>query len=267
MQIAPGRELSGLVKHFLILENDSLDGVVHRLIPDGNPGIVFHYGVPFLQRVEGDGGHVQQPLSFIYGQVTKTVELISQGQIGMIVVVLQPWAVSCVTGRPAHRFTNAICDLAEIWGEQGMGLSGRVLTAADRFARLALIEAFLRGKCTTAMDVVVLSAIDWMVAHPESGSINELVALLPIGERQLERAFKMHVGVSPKMFATMIRMQYFLKSISRPGDENLTSLAYDSGYYDQAHLVRTFKLKSGVTPGRYRAVRDFLALNFIQFVD
>jgi AraC-like DNA-binding protein len=265
MQIAPVGELSGLVKHFLILENDSPEGVAHRLIPDGNPGIVFHYGTPFLQSVEGGGGYVQQPLSFIYGQVTKTFELISQGRIGMVVVVLQPWAISCVTGQPAHRFTNAVCALADIWGEQGVELSGLVLAAGDRSARLALIEAFLRGKCAVAMDAVVVSAIDWMIAHADSGSIHELVASLPVGERQLERAFKTHVGVSPKLFASMVRMQYFLKSISRPGEESLTSLAYGSGYYDQAHLVRSFKRKSGVTPSRYRAVRDFLALNFIQF--
>jgi AraC-like DNA-binding protein len=267
MQIGSTPELSRLVKHFLIVEDDSLAGVAHRLIPDGNPGIVFHHGVPFLQKLEGDSSCIQQPLSFIYGQVTKTVDLISQGRIGMIVVVLQPYAIQSLTGFPAHRLTNTMASLGEIWGEEGAQLERSVLSATDIAGKMALIETFLRGKCPVTSDTVVEFSIDWMIAHADSGSVQELVAELPVGERQLERAFKTHVGVSPKMFAGMVRMQYFLKSIARPGEENLTSLAYGSGYYDQAHLVNAFKRKSGITPKRYRAVADFLALNFIQFVD
>jgi AraC-like DNA-binding protein len=264
MQIDPAPELSLYIKHFLILENDTLNGVVHRLIPDGNPGIVFHYETPLLQNAGGNTPYIQQPKSFIYGQVTKDAEFISNERIGMIVVVLQPYALNSLTNIPAHRLTNAICSLQEIWGKQGLALEKSVLSTREIRARLGLIEKFLIRKLQIAPDPMVKFSIDWMAAHPDSGSIHELVAQLPIGERQLERAFKTHIGVSPKMFASMIRLQYFLKSMYRPGKTNLTSLAYGSGYYDQAHLVRTFKMKSGITPSRYLEVRDFLALNFIQ---
>jgi AraC-like DNA-binding protein len=265
MQIDPPPELSLFVKHYLVLENDTLNGVVHRLIPDGNPGIVFHYETPLLQNAGGDTPYFQQPKSFIYGQVTATIDLISEGRIGMIVVVLQPYAINSLTNIPAHNFTNTIHSLNEIWGETGSQLEKAVLSMREVRARLEMIQTFLIGKFQIAPDPIVKNSIDWMKAHPDSASIHELVAQLPIGERQLERAFKTHVGVSPKLYANMIRMQFFLRSIRRPGEENLTSLAYSSGYYDQAHLVRTFKNKSGITPSRYLQVRDFLALNFIQF--
>ena len=265
MQIDPAPELSLYIKHYLVLENNTLNGVVHRLIPDGNPGIVFHYETPLLQNAGGNTPYIQQPKSFIYGQVTATIDLISEGRIGMIVVVLQPYTLNALTKTPAHHLTNTNRSLREIWGQQGSQLEKAVLSTRDTHARLALIETFLAGKLQIAPDPVVKNSIDWMKAHPDSASINELLTQLPIGERQLERAFKAHVGVSPKLYANMIRMQFFLKSMCRPGEDNLTSLAYGSGFYDQAHLVRTFKNKSGITPGRYRQVRDFLALNFIQF--
>jgi AraC-like DNA-binding protein len=265
MQIDPAPELSLYIKHFLILENSTLNGVVHRLIPDGNPGIVFHYETPLLQNAGGDTPYIQQPKSFIYGQVTATIDLISEGRIGMIVVVLQPYALNALTKIPAYQLTNTNRSLREIWGQQGSRLEKAVLSARETHARLALIETFLIGKLRVTPDPIVKNSIDWMKAHPDSASINELVAQLPIGERQLERAFKAHVGVSPKLYANMIRLQFFLKSMRRPGEKNLTNLAYGSGFYDQAHLVRTFKNKSGITPSRYLQVRDFLALNFIQF--
>ena len=265
MQIDPAPELSLFVKHYLVLENDTLNGVVHRLIPDGNPGIVFHYETPLLQNAGGNTPYIRQPKSFIYGQVTSTIDLISEDRIGMIVVVLQPYAINLLTNIPAHHFTNTIRPLSEIWGRQGSRLEKAVLSTREVRARLELIQTFLIGKFQTAPDPIVKNSVDWMRSHPESASINELVAQLPIGERQLERAFKIQVGISPKLYANMIRMQYFLRSIRQPGEENLTSLAYGSGYYDQAHLVRSFKNKSGITPSRYLQVRDFLALNFIQF--
>ncbi len=267
MQIDPAPELSLYIKHFLVLENDTLNGVVHRLIPDGNPGIVFHFETPLLQNAGGNTPYVPQPKSFIYGQVTATIDLISEGRIGMIVVVLQPYVLNALTKIPAHHLTNTNRPLCEIWGQQGSQLEKAVLSTREMHARLALIETFLISKLQITPDPIVKNSIDWIKAHPDSASINELVAQLPIGERQLERAFKTHIGVSPKLYANMIRLQFFLKSIRRPGEKNLTSLAYGSGYYDQAHLVRTFKMKSGITPSRYRQIRDFLALNFIQFAD
>ncbi len=267
MQIDPAPELSLYIKHFLVLENDRLNGVVHRLIPDGNPGIVFHYETPLLQNAGANTPYVQQTKSFIYGQVTAAIDFISAGRIGMIVAVLQPYALNILTKIPAHHLTNTNRSLYEIWGQQGLRLENAVLSTRETRARLELIETFLINKLPVAPDPIVKYSIDWMKAHPDSASINELVAQLPIGERQLERAFKTHIGISPKLYANMIRLQFFLRSMRRRGEKNLTSLAYGSGYYDQAHLVRTFKMRSGITPSRYRRVRDFLALNFIQFAD
>jgi hypothetical protein len=144
MQIDPAPELSRLIKHFLILENDTLNGVVHRLIPDGNPGIVFHYETPLLQNAGSNTPYIRQPKSF------------------------------CT---PLHKYHSF-------------------------FKRdLETIQTFLIGKFQIAPDQIVKNSIDWMKAHPDSASINELVAELPIGERQSERAFKTHVGVSPKLSA------------------------------------------------------------------
>jgi AraC-like DNA-binding protein len=264
MQVDPAPELSLYIKHFLILENDALDGVVHRLIPDGNPGIVFNYETPLLQKASTNSPYIRQPKSFIYGQVTANIDLISEGRIGMIVVVLQPYAPYALTKIPAHHLTNTSRPLHEIWGDEGSQWEKAVLSARDMHTRMALIETFLRTKSPIPPDPIVKNAIDWMKAHPDSASINELVAQLPIGERQLERAFKTHIGVSPKRYANMIRIQYFLKSMHKPGKKNLTGLAYGSGFYDQAHLVKVFKGKSGITPRRYAQVHDSLALNFIQ---
>src|ERR1700722_15173805 len=143
MQIDPVPELSLYIKHYIVLENNTLHGGVHRLIADSNPGIVFHYETPLLQNAGGNTPYIQQPKSFIYGQVTATIDLISEGRIGMIVVVLQPFTLNALTKTPAHHLTNTNRSLREIWGQQGSQLEKAVLSTRDTHARLALIETFL----------------------------------------------------------------------------------------------------------------------------
>jgi AraC-like DNA-binding protein len=44
----------------------------------------------------------------------------------------------------------------------------------------------------------------------------------------------------------------------------LTGVAYESGYFDQAHFIKEFKKYTGITPQQYHARAQPLALNFLQ---
>jgi AraC family transcriptional regulator len=47
-----------------------------------------------------------------------------------------------------------------------------------------------------------------------------------------------------------------VKRLLATTDCSLASIALDTGFYDQAHLTRTFKRLEGVTPGTYRDEAD-----------
>lgn len=85
------------------------------------------------------------------------------------------------------------------------------------------------------------------------GAIEALVAQLPIGQRRLERLFKRHVGLSPKQYARMLRIEHGRALIKRgQGRTPLTDTALEAGYCDQAHFIHDFKAVTGLTPGAYR---------------
>ena len=44
----------------------------------------------------------------------------------------------------------------------------------------------------------------------------------------------------------------------------LTGIAYESGYFDQAHFIKEFKKYTGITPHQYQAQARPLALNFLE---
>lgn len=200
MQIPPSAHLSHIVKHFLVLEYDRHEQAALRLFSDGHPGMIIHYGQPFIQQ-DGTTG-TPQPIGFLYGQVSKFHNVMAGGHIGLLAVVFQPYGIHALLGFPVCRLTDG------------------------------------------------------------SISMKQLANTLNASERTLERKFRDTIGLSPKHFAGVIRLRYFLKAIHNKN--SLTSLAYECGYHDQAHLIREFKKTVGLSPLKYRSATLPLAVNFIR---
>ena len=209
---------------------------MHRLIADGNPGIVFHYGTPFQPF----------PKSFVYGQVTRPHNIISSGDLGMFIVVLHPHALNAITGLSASDFTDTVFPLRAIWGEKAAVLEKQMPEASGHQARIEIMQRFLLRRL------------------PKTDHNLQWLQQLSVGPRQLERIFKTTIGLSPNQYAGILRTQRFLKALRTCDTQSLTQLAYEFGYFDQSHLIRDFKNKTGITPGKYVGALAPLALNFIQ---
>ncbi len=93
MQLAPSPSLSHIVKHYLVLEREEDMNLNYRLFSDGNPGLVFHFKYPLIQYGGNQQTGIIQPRSFIYGQISHYNDLKSVGELGMVVVVMQPYGI------------------------------------------------------------------------------------------------------------------------------------------------------------------------------
>jgi transcriptional regulator GlxA family with amidase domain len=95
--------------------------------------------------------------------------------------------------------------------------------------------------------------------------VESLLRILSVNERTLERKFKLHIGITPKRFSDIIRLNASAKRMQRMKEgAALTGIAYESGYFDQAHFSKEFKKYTGITPQQYHAQARPLALNFLE---
>jgi len=69
-----------------------------------------------------------------------------------------------------------------------------------------------------------------------------------VSERQLQRLFLQHVGVSPKFFARTVRINHVFDLLKITNDRLWHDIVYHCGYFDQSHFIMEFKEFSGVTP-------------------
>ena len=73
--------------------------------------------------------------------------------------------------------------------------------------------------------------------------------------RQYERRFATEIGITPRLFARMIRFQVALDAKRMSPQRSWLTIAHQLGYFDQMHMVHDFKSLGGKAPSKYSADR------------
>lgn len=75
---------------------------------------------------------------------------------------------------------------------------------------------------------------------------------LALSRRQFERRFKQETGLSPAQLQQLNRVKIARDLLSQSPELNLAQVAFDCGFYDQAHLHQHFVRVTQQTPGQYK---------------
>jgi AraC-like DNA-binding protein len=152
----------------------------------------------------------------------------------------RPGAGGPALGLPVDAIRDARVDIAGV--NPAFDVPGDA-TAAEALARFAAAAA---GRQT---DPLIAAA-----ARRLTGSEVRVVARdLGVSERQLLRRCRAAVGYGPKTLARILRFRRFVEAVDA-GHADLSELAFDLGYSDQAHLTNETTRLAGLPPARL--VRD-----------
>jgi len=86
---------------------------------------------------------------------------------------------------------------------------------------------------------------------------SELEAVTGLTRYDLARQFRVMCGTSPYRYLLMRRLDFARKLLAQ--SRSLVEIAMEAGFADQAHFSRVFKATFGITPARYRALREPVA--------
>jgi AraC-like DNA-binding protein len=258
----PIAELQGFIKCFWTLEDEASPELVRqRVVPDGCMEMIFNYGDRFYQYPE-DGSCILQPRSFIFGQITSFLEIAPSGVTGIVAARFLPEGLAPFIDRPVSSLENKAVDINEIFGSV---LEQAVLSANNNDERIKLIEEFLLARLEEpqTIDHITSDCVEVILQTQGQLGVEELADKMNINRRNLERKFVSAVGMSPKQLSRVVRLQAALKLMEQKKYSNLTSLAYESGYYDQAHFIKDFREFTGFSPRQFFADNLKLSTLFI----
>jgi transcriptional regulator GlxA family with amidase domain len=78
--------------------------------------------------------------------------------------------------------------------------------------------------------------------------VSDLARRAGIETRQLERRFRYEIGISPKLYARIVRFEAALRFKAATPAMRWTDIAHALHYHDQMHMVHDFNQLSGDSP-------------------
>ena len=213
-----------------------------RVVPDGCIDIVF---------VRGTRDEVR-----LVGPMTVAREFDTSTERSITGVRFSPGGARALLGLHARALQDVVTPLRDAMKLDGW-LESELGKAHDAPRRFAALERFLldrRDSHLASIDAALASVISEL-RHAASGtSIPKLCHKHGIGERRLRRMFEDWVGLSPKYFLRVMRLQRALEQ-ARHAPVRWLGVALDSGFYDQPHMNRDFRELVGLSPAQYFASR------------
>lgn len=217
---------------------------VSRILPDGCMDVIFTLG---------DAPH-RTSRSVAVGAMRTAAIVGAAGRVDTLGIRFRPGAAAPFLRLPAHELTDTTVALSELWRGEAGELEERLHAAGDA-ERIALLSAALLRRLADAGAPHPAAAYACAVIAATGGrtSVREMADGAGLSPRQLERLFAEAVGLSPRMARRVARFRGAIDRLGREPSIAWTRLALDSGFYDQAHLVRDFRALAGLTPTAYRA--------------
>ena len=258
-------DLAPLIKCFWSLEfSVAPQPEKQTIIPDGCIELIIHYGDLYQQFQEASSSFVQ-PRSFVFGQLSNTLEIAPTGRTGIIAARFHPDGFVPLATIPLAEMENRAVPLSELFGEEGDFLEKYVLAALTQAERIQQIETFLLARLNKleVLDRIVKSSIEILLSQAGQVKVEEMAKKLNINRRKLERKFTTTVGLSPKQLSKIIRLQAALRQLNQNTELSLTELAYQNGYFDQSHFIKDFKAFTGISPKQFYANHLQLSTLFI----
>jgi AraC-like DNA-binding protein len=150
---------------------------------------------------------------------------------------------------PMTEVSNCVVQLEDLWGRDGGVLRERLLEAPTPALKFSVFEDLLLQHLTPKFD----PAIRYAMAALQAGTpVSEVASRLGLLPRTLLRRFSSEVGITPKRFARVRRLQRVLRAVRSSGDPDWCALAAQYGYVDQSHLVHEFRELTNLTPSGYK---------------
>ncbi len=219
-----------------------------QMIPNGCLELILHL-TDLHCNLHNDYGWTQTPDYLILGLFTQPFEVQFSTPVKVFAIRFKPEGIYNIFGLPASMFKDSYEDMAMVLGSEFRDFSHwlreeKNVASMIRRAESHLLKSLQRSK----IEVSYVNRAAELIRHSKGIKIEDLPDQVFISQRQLEREFKDKVGISPKHYLRITRINEVIRLLDDKHAMDLTSVAYHCGYFDQAHFINDFKSITGKKP-------------------
>lgn len=217
---------------------------------------VFHsYDPRDLHRCE------TQPGSLIAGPRSRVQVIDTSQQAEIMGVHLRPAGLGMLSRIPADEFAEKDVPLECVWGRFADQCREELIEAGSPREKILTLERLLTERLSLGRlpHRVIPEALRRLEPGETPLNLAGLAADLGLSSRRFIEVFTESIGLSPKVYARIRRFQKALRRIHGSPRADWADLAFDCGWYDQAHMIRDFRQFADLTPAEYgRSQGEFM---------
>ena len=248
--ISPGPLLRPYVREYWYCRSGTPVLAYHEeyMHPRGGFGIVFNFGDP----LHLGATTVIEPV-FLDATNTVSRKLGFLGQVELLGIRFHEGGAYPFLGVPLLELKNEIALLDALDRTTLLRLHACLNEAESLAARIHLLEEWWLGRLALGAERDGLIPASLKMLREKQGNlpIPQVAQEVGISQRQLERLYQKQVGMSPKQYAQLLRVERARLALKQDPLPSTTSLATEPGFYDQAHFIHEFSAVIGLTPYAY----------------
>jgi AraC-like DNA-binding protein len=229
-----------------------------KILPKGTAEIIFNLTDSTLCFKDAEQERFELFKCSINGLNTSPFHLIKGRSQTFIGIQLHAYALKWIFGIPGKEFTDKVFDGFDVC--PSLRTLYERLTGENSFdTQVELILDWLRMRLQSAKVISDRSLLFDLHSErrEEELSVSSICKRYNLSDRHLRRLASDHLGINTEDF---VLYRKYLNAFERlhHGSEQLTTVALESGFYDQAHFNKTFKAYTGLVPSEYRRQKSEL---------
>lgn len=258
-KFCPCPQLAPFVKSFWILTNELnaseyVFGSPMAMCPDGYIDIVFilgaksRYSIPQKHEIKKNSG-------LILGIITENHTLAVDENFIIAGIKILPHSLSLFFDIQAGEINNDIVLLSDTKDGLCVEMIEKLQeNITDTGKMINILENYMLKKFHKNIDDKI-KMIDYSIKiikhYNGSVEISKLADHLGLSKRLLEMRFEKLVGVGPKLFSRIIRVNQAAVLNDSDTIKKFIENSLKLGYFDQSHYIKEFKKFTGMTPKQY----------------
>lgn len=228
--------------------------LLRRVIAMATPSLdlLLNIGDTFVIETFGEAVKVD-PGAWLVGPRPATAFVRREGELHLLGARFKHGTVSSLLPYPVKELEQRIVPLASVWPETYQALSAAIAEKREPSELIKPLDQALTALLAQARkpDPMIRKAVKLIAQHDGDLEVSAMATELGVSRQTVKHKFDQHVGVSPKLYGKLRRFQVVLRRLANANKVDWTQLAQDSGYYDQAHLIREFNHFTGFSPQKF----------------
>lgn len=256
----PHFPLNQFIENFIYFKNFNPVHFIDRFLPDGDVNVVidltdypkFIYDNETLKEIQACRN------VWFSGIRNNYISIPSGRDSELFIINFHKGKAYPFVQMPLNELTDSVVDGDLVLTNEIMNMREMILSLPAICQKFIYAEQHLLKQFGRKLDPnpFIDFAVNRILQSPNQITIKNLSNKVGYSQKHFIKMFKENVGLTPKAFLKIIRFQKAIREIEASQKISWSTIAYESGYYDQAHFINDFKSFSGFTPHQYLIAKN-----------